>query len=142
MQLTERHIPIPISPKNRNMLEHIRNSLGSSLNAGDTAVRFAITHIDEDHYHCEFGVLEGLDQSISRELPSIFDGGPRRLECTDAFNIVFVVPTGIGAVVGGHAGDATPVARVLAEVCDILTTHPNVVNASDINEMPQNALYV
>ncbi len=142
MQLTERHIPIPISPKNRNMLAHIRNALGSWLNEGETAVRFAITHIDEAHYHCEFGVLEGLDQCIARELPSIFEVVPRKFECTEAFNIVLIVPTGIGAEVGGHAGDATPVARVLAEVCDILITHPNVVNASDINEMPQNALYV
>ena len=142
MQLTERHIPIPISPKNMNMLAHIRNALDAWLNEGETAVRFAITHIDEAHYHCEFGVLEGLDQSIARELPSIFEVVPRKFECTEAFNIVFIVPTGIGAEVGGHAGDATPVARVLAEVCDILITHPNVVNASDINEMPQNALYV
>ncbi len=142
MQLTERHIPIPISPKNRNMLANIRNALDSWLNEGETAVRFAITHIDEAHYHCEFGVLEGLDQSIARELPSIFEVVPRKFECTEDFNIVFIVPTGIGAEVGGHAGDATPVARVLAEVCDILITHPNVVNASDINEMPQNALYV
>ena len=142
MQLTERHIPIPISPKNRNMLAHIRNALDSWLNEGETAVRFSITHIDDAHYHCEFGVLEGLDQSTTRELPSIFEVVPRKFECTEAFNIVFIVPTGIGAEVGGHAGDATPVARVLAEVCDTLITHPNVVNASDINEMPQNALYV
>ena len=142
MQLTERHIPIPISPKNRNMLAHIRNALDPWLNEGETAVRFAITHIDETHYHCEFGVFEGLDQSTSRELPSIFEVVPRKFECTEAFNIVFIVPTGIGAEVGGHAGDATPVARVLAEACDTLITHPNVVNASDINEMPQNALYV
>lgn len=142
MQLTERHVPIPISPKNRNMLAHVRNAVDCWLDEGETAVRFAITHIDEAHYHCEFGVLEGLDQSISRELPSIFEVLPRKFERTDAFNIVFIVPTGIGAEVGGHAGDATPVARVLAAACDTLITHPNVVNASDINEMPQNALYV
>ena len=35
-----------------------------------------------------------------------------------------------------------PVARLLAESCDTLITHPNVVNASDINEMPENSLYV
>ena len=52
------------------------------------------------------------------------------------------MPTGIGAELGGHAGDAGPVARLLAEVSDTLILHPNVVNASDINEMPANALYV
>ena len=31
---------------------------------------------------------------------------------------------------------------LLASVCDTLITHPNVVNASDLNEMPANGLYV
>lgn len=57
-------------------------------------------------------------------------------------NVIFIVPTGLGAPIGGHAGDATPAARLVGSVCDTLIVHPNVVNASDINEMPQNALYV
>jgi len=57
-------------------------------------------------------------------------------------NVVFIIPTGIGCKIGGHAGDATPAARLIAETCDKLILHPNVVNASDINEMPANALYV
>ena len=57
-------------------------------------------------------------------------------------NVVMIVPTGIGCSIGGHAGDATPAAKVLAEVCETLILHPNVVNASDINEMPSNSLYV
>lgn len=56
-------------------------------------------------------------------------------------NIVFIVPTGVGAEIGGHAGDATPAARLVGSVCDRIILHPNVVNASDINEMPPNALY-
>lgn len=57
-------------------------------------------------------------------------------------NIVFIVPTGIGAEIGGHAGDATPAARLFAPLCDNLIVHPNVVNASDLNEMTENMLYV
>lgn len=57
-------------------------------------------------------------------------------------NTVFIVPTGVGAEIGGHAGDATPAAKLLASVSDTLITHPNVVNASDINEMTENMLYV
>lgn len=57
-------------------------------------------------------------------------------------NVVLIVPTGIGADIGGHAGDANPVAKLIGKCCDKLITHPNVVNASDINEMPENALYV
>lgn len=57
-------------------------------------------------------------------------------------NIVLIVPTGIGAEIGGHAGDANPVCKLLASLSDTLITHPNVVNASDINEMPDNVFYV
>ena len=55
---------------------------------------------------------------------------------------VMIIPTGIGCAIGGHAGDATPAAKLLAAVCDTLIVHPNVVNAADLNEMPANALYV
>lgn len=54
----------------------------------------------------------------------------------------FIIPTGIGAEIGGHAGDATPAAKLIASCCDQLIVHPNVVNASDINEMSENMLYV
>ncbi len=57
-------------------------------------------------------------------------------------NVVMVVPTGIGAEIGGHSGDATPAAKLIASVCDKLFIHPNVTNAADINEMTENMLYV
>ncbi len=57
-------------------------------------------------------------------------------------NVVFIIPTGLGCAIGGHAGDATPAAKLIAKTCDKLIIHPNVVNASDINEMPSNSLYV
>ncbi len=57
-------------------------------------------------------------------------------------NIVLIIPTGIGCAIGGHAGDANPVAKLIGACCDKLILHPNVVNASDINEMPENSLYV
>jgi len=55
---------------------------------------------------------------------------------------VLIIPTGINCEIGGHAGDANPVAKLLASCCDKLIIHPNVVNASDINEMTTNTLYV
>ena len=48
----------------------------------------------------------------------------------DEFNVVFIVPTGIGASIGGYAGDALPAARLLSSLCDNLITHPNVMNAA------------
>lgn len=59
-----------------------------------------------------------------------------------SFNVAFIIPTGIGCAIGGHAGDATPAAKLIAQTCDKILLNPNVVNASDINEMPENGLYV
>jgi hypothetical protein len=57
-------------------------------------------------------------------------------------NAVLIIPTGIGCEVGGHAGDASPAAKLIAAACDNLIIHPNVINASDINEMTENMWYV
>ena len=142
MHLTERKITIPISPDHQNMLGNIQSSIERELKEGSVPVRFAVTRTDETHYQCELGFLEGPEIQDVGELNSIFNFNRRKIERTDTFNAAFLVPTGIGAEIGGHAGDATPAARVLAQACDRLITHPNVVNASDLNEMPENALYV
>ncbi|MEO0541601.1 MAG: DUF3326 domain-containing protein [Cyanobacteria bacterium P01_A01_bin.105] len=55
---------------------------------------------------------------------------------------VLVVPTGIGAAIGGYAGDALPVARAIAAVTDTLITHPNVLNGAQLYWPMPNALYV
>ena len=43
---------------------------------------------------------------------------------------MMIVPTGVGAAMGGYAGDALPVARAIATVTDRLITHPNVLNGA------------
>ena len=47
---------------------------------------------------------------------------------TGDYTAVMIVPTGIGATIGGYAGDALPAARLLSCVVDRLITHPNVLN--------------
>jgi hypothetical protein len=85
------------------------------------------------------GIAEGLPGT---DVQDLFAFRRRSHEDAGQFNAVFLVPTGIGAEVGGHAGDSGPAARLLAACCDHLVTHPNVGNAADINELPENALYV
>jgi hypothetical protein len=58
------------------------------------------------------------------------------------YTAVLIVPTGIGAVVGGYAGDALPVARALTAVVDTLITHPNVLNGAQLYWPLANSLYV
>jgi hypothetical protein len=113
-----------------------------ALGPDELPIRFAITESTKAKYHCELGILArtGLPPEMGPD--SIFEFEKRRYENTDKFNAVLIVPTGIDAKIGGHAGDAGPVARLMAASCDTLITHPNVVNASDINELPENGLYV
>lgn len=58
------------------------------------------------------------------------------------YTVVLIVPTGIGASIGGYAGDALPVARAIAQVSDCLITHPNVLNGAQLYWPLPNALYV
>lgn len=52
------------------------------------------------------------------------------------------MPTGIGAAIGGYAGDALPIARVMAQVSDRLITHPNVLNGAQLYWSLDNTYYV
>jgi hypothetical protein len=58
------------------------------------------------------------------------------------YTVVLIVPTGIGAAIGGYAGDAMPVAKAIAEVADCLITHPNMLNGAQLYWNLPNALYV
>ena len=55
---------------------------------------------------------------------------------------IMIVPTGVGAAIGGYAGDALPVARAIATVTDRLITHPNVLNGAQLYWPIPNAYYV
>ncbi|KAJ6795718.1 putative uncharacterized lipoprotein [Iris pallida] len=58
------------------------------------------------------------------------------------YTSVMIVPTGVGASIGGFAGDALPVARTLASVVDCVISHPNVLNAAMLYWPVPNTLYV
>ncbi|CAJ1932494.1 unnamed protein product [Sphenostylis stenocarpa] len=63
-------------------------------------------------------------------------------KCKREYTSVMIVPTGIGAAIGGYAGDALPVARALSSIVDCLISHPNVFNAAMLYWPMPNALYV
>jgi len=140
MKVYETSLKLPTIKGNIGLLEYFSREVLVSLPPNTVPVRFAVTQSDDTSYHTELGVLEGEAEAIS-SIASIFKFSKRRIENTNEFNVVLLVPTGIGALIGGHAGDAAPVSRLLASMCDNLITHPNVVNASDINEMTENTLY-
>jgi len=142
MRLHELEFKSAVLKDHKNLLESCTRMVQKHLNDGEIPIRFVITSNKKNRYCCEVGVLADWSNNRLNQFGSIFHFIPRNAENTNQFNAVLLVPTGIGAEIGGHDGDAGPVARLLAPLCDNLITHPNVVNASDINEIPDNGLYV
>ncbi len=142
MLLSEREIRVPKPNANVGLLQHLATAVQDQLGEDSYPVRIAVARTSDDEYVLELGTLSGSAECSFFPTCSIFDSVKRQYEHTDQFNAVLAIPTGIGAELGGHSGDAGPVARLLAQACDTLITHPNVVNASDINELPENGLYV
>ncbi|TVU22077.1 hypothetical protein EJB05_31754, partial [Eragrostis curvula] len=58
------------------------------------------------------------------------------------YTSVLIVPTGVGAAIGGFAGDALPVARALAAVSDCVISHPNVISWHHITLLYFNLLFL
>jgi hypothetical protein len=140
MQISEERFSVPVHPGHFDILSYFSNAIKASLPDDSQPIRFVVSKTDREHYDAEVGFLTDCPAGADRG--SIFDLRRRAVEHEADFNAVLLIPTGIGAEIGGHAGDATPVARLLSGLCDNLLLHPNVVNASDINEMPTNSLYV
>ena len=140
MQIRDFELEVPIESSGSRLLAHVRKAITSQVGPASIPVRFLISATTAATYRCDIAVVEGSASPGSP--PTLFDLRPRKTENTDSFNVALVIPTGIGCSIGGHAGDANPVVRLLAAMCDTLITHPNAVNASDLNELPANALYV
>ena len=140
--MREREIDLPVALDRSSALAQIREAVRFRLPPNVLPLRFAITKSTGGRVSCAISSLEESSEPGDTADISIFDFALRKFEHTNRFNVAFLIPTGIGAEVGGHAGDATPTARLIAETCDTLILHPNVVNASDLNEMPANSLYV
>lgn len=136
-QISVRHLFNTPSP-----LTSLREAVEAAFGPGTMPLRVAVTGKSRAGHLCE---IEAVESDLYGPLEmdrSIFDFRRRRYGRTDKFNAVMLIPTGVDCAIGGHAGDATPAARLLASVCDQLVLHPNVVNASDVNEQTENCLYV
>ncbi|MDE2843067.1 MAG: DUF3326 domain-containing protein [Chloroflexota bacterium] len=137
--LHERELTVPLDVRSGAALAELEDGVGRQLGEGEWPVRLAVTSSSGEAFNCEVSILSEWEGAPP---PSIFRFHRRPFENVRHFTCVLLVPTGIGAEIGGHAGDATPVAKLLSAACDTLITHPNVVNASDIIDIPGNALYV
>ncbi len=128
-------VQAPLGPT--GLFGALQTSVAKWLGPTEAPIRFAVTQSNEETWDCDVNVHVGGSQS-----ESIFRFERRAYEDTTSFNAVMLVPTGIGAEVGGHAGDASPAANLVASSCDLMITHPNVLNASDLIHIPSNTHYV
>ena len=90
-------------------------------------LRFVSSRFDKTNFHAHV-----LLANQPTGAPGVFQFKQRRRPDESRFNVCFLIPTGIGCEIGGHAGDGTPALRLIASACDKVITHPNAVNASDI----------
>lgn len=125
-------------------LESLAASLAPKLGLGTHPLRLSIVaaSLDEVVIECT-AVRYHVGERHADALGTIEMLEPRRKQFqADPFCAVQVIPTGIRCELGGFAGDACPVTNLLASTVDALITHPNAVNASELNEMASNVLYV
>jgi hypothetical protein len=140
MQVKELEISIP-KINDCDTISYFGNYIHDHISPRDIPIRFAITQSTGKDYKCELGIIV-CDADAGIKKRSIFSFSKRKFENNKSFNAILIIPTGIGAEIGGHSGDGGAVARLIAASCDTLITHPNVLNAADINEMTDNTLYV
>ena len=133
MECIEKNVKIPFTVEIEEIQKHITNQCPEK-----SILRFTT----DTFYHNHFSANLLLGRDISNNNNSIFSFQKRTFQNQNDFNVCFLIPTGIGCEIGGHAGDGTASLKLLSALCDKVITHPNVVNASDINEMPENTLYV
>ena len=72
VRIFEKETLIPASPGHRNLIEHSKNAF-EFKDAAALPVRFAISRLDDVHYQCELGVLEGIDTYAEWPKFSLFD---------------------------------------------------------------------
>ena len=58
------------------------------------------------------------------------------------YTVALIIPTGIGATIGGYAGDGLPIARAVSAIADCTITHPNVLNGAQMYWPMDSVLYV
>jgi hypothetical protein len=133
-----------MSGNSGNWLERLGRELSGHARAGRYPLRAAIVAVTgrDATVECTFLELEPGDPYRERFTTSELTAPRRKDHQEERFAVVQVVPTGIRCELGGYAGDACPATNLLATAADMVITHPNAVNASDLNEMADNVLYV
>jgi len=102
MFLSEKTVTIPAPDNGLSLISYFEKFIDDFLSDDEMPIRFVVTSSDKNSYQCEIGVLSGIEDIPHIECNSIFRFNKRRFENYGKFNAVFIVPTGIGAEIGGQ----------------------------------------
>ncbi len=116
-------------------LAQVASRLREEEAKGRSVLRWGAVALRRGKAVIELGILEGAGPRV---LPQVA-AGPSEARGT---HVALVVPTGVGAAVGGFIGDAGPVARVFEAIADRTLVHPNVVNGGDFYGATSRSWYV
>lgn len=143
MKLENRTIHVPLAGQGM-WLSVLSRAVAHELGQGAYPLRLSIAEVRERTALVEVTILSLSDDEARRheiDGAALFDPRPKAYQA-GSFAVVQVVPTGVRCEIGGYAGDACPATNLLAAAADVLITHPNAVNASELNEMAPGVLYV
>ena len=94
MTIYQREIEIPICRENHSIIDYFERQIKVNLDEGEIPIRFGITKSDNDKYECELGILINNNSNSAPAIESsIFDFAPRKIENSDHFNAVLIIPT-------------------------------------------------
>lgn len=150
LRVTNERFALRLQPQVGGWLREIASPLETAVGTDACLLRYAVVAADAPDAQgwvnatVEATVVrwtEGAPFSDALSSTELFDPRPKAMSL-DPFAVVQIVPTGVRCEYGGYAGDAGPATNLLAAVSDIVVTHPNAVNASELNEMSSNVLYV
>ena len=116
MLLTEKEIKIDAVDDHIGLREYLSSNILKKLKSDEIPIRFTMTRMDRSHYECELGLLSDSSRHNSLPRNTIFEFSKRKFENTSQFNAVLLVPTGIGAELGGHSGDAGPIVSAIGAI--------------------------
>jgi Protein of unknown function (DUF3326) len=120
-------------PPGQALLDAAAQRLAATAGA---VLRWGLVRAAADSALLELAIVEGDDTGLAAHAVA---GTAAPATGT---HVALVVPTGVGAEVGGFIGDAGPWARVFESVADSVLVHPNVVNAADFYSGGERSVYV
>jgi hypothetical protein len=104
---------------------------------GRTILRWGLIGQEHSSVLVELALADALLQR-----PDVPLRGSDRLVRPDQLRTAVVVPTGVGASLGGFIADAGPFIRAVESVSALTIVHPNVVNGADFYAAARDTFYV